>query len=222
VKDVDKKKKRTLRLRSQRGLTVRMMLPMALTCFKFNAAMSKKKAIAICGSISAHSANLSIIQYLSQLLSNNVELEIYHELSLLPHFNPDLDKENAPPAVEDLRMKIKNVDGVLICTPEYVFSLPGVLKNALEWCVSTTVFLAKPVAIITASASGAKAHESLQLVMETIGADLRKDTRLLIQGAKGKVKSNGEITDEATIQKLKDLAIAFDFHLHQVTDSEAN
>ena len=177
--------------------------------------MSKKKVIAICGSISAHSANLSIIHYLSQLLSDKLEFEIYNELSLLPHFNPDLDKETAPAIVKALRKKIENADGVLICTPEYVFSLPGALKNALEWCVSTTVFSGKPVAIITASASGVKAHESLQLVMETIGADLRKDTLLLIQGAKGKVKSNGEITDEAVIQKLKDLAVAFDSHLQE-------
>jgi NAD(P)H-dependent FMN reductase len=192
---------------------------MVLICRKFTRAMSKKKLVAICGSISAHSANLSILQYLSELFSDKLEFEIYSELSLLPHFNPDLDKENAPPIVEALRTKVKNADGVLICTPEYVFSLPGVLKNALEWSVSTTVFFEKPVTLITASASGVKAHESLQLIMETIGADLRKDTQLLIQGAKGKVKSNGEISDEGTIQKLKDLAVAFQSHLYDKAKS---
>ena len=153
--------------------------------------MTKKKVVAICGSTRTQSVNLSIIQYVGRLLSAEVEFEIYNELSLLPHFNPDLDKERAPDIVETLRDKIRDADGVLICTPEYVFSLPGALKNAIEWCVSTTIFSEKPVALITASASGAKAHESLQLVMKTIYADMTEETQLLIQGAKGKVNNNG-------------------------------
>ena len=171
--------------------------------------MFKKKILAICGSTRAHSANLSIIQYVEKLLTAEAELEIYSELSLLPHFNPDLDKERAPEVVETLREKIRKADGVLICTPEYVFSLPGALKNAIEWCVSTTVFSEKPVALITASASGIKAHESLQLIMKTIYGDVQDETQLLIQGAKGKVNDKGEITDDGTDKKLERLAIAF-------------
>lgn len=171
--------------------------------------MAKKKVVAICGSTRTQSANLSIIQYIGELLSGEVELEIYNELSLLPHFNPDLDKDKAPDIVEALREKIKNSDGVLICTPEYVFSLPGALKNVIEWCVSTTIFSEKAVALITASASGAKAHESLQLVMKTIYADVQEETQLLIQGAKGKMNEKGEITDTLTAEKLKRLAVSF-------------
>jgi chromate reductase len=177
--------------------------------------MSKKKLFAICGSTRSQSANVSIIQYVAKLLSGEMEFEIYNGLSDLPHFNPDLDKDVAPQIVEELRDQIKNADGVLICTPEYIFSLPGALKNAIEWCVSTTVFSEKPVALITASASGVKAHESLQLVMKTICADLRNETQLLIQGAKGKVNDNGEITDAITIQQLKKLAYAFAVHLKE-------
>lgn len=171
--------------------------------------MSKKNVLAICGSTRTRSANLSIIQYVRELLDDKVEMEIYNGLSALPHFNPDLDKEKAPDIVEVLRDKISDADGVLICTPEYVFSLPGALKNVIEWCVSTTVFSEKPVALITASASGAKAHESLQLVMKTIYADLQDETQLLIQGAKGKVDDKGEITDALTAERLKKLADAF-------------
>jgi chromate reductase, NAD(P)H dehydrogenase (quinone) len=170
--------------------------------------MSKKKILAICGSTRAQSANLSIIQYVGELLADEVEMKIYSELSALPHFNPDLDKERAPDIVETLREKIKDADGILICTPEYVFSLPGALKNALEWCVSTNIFSEKPVALITASASGTKAHESLQLVMKTIGANIQQETNLLIQGAKGKVNDK-EITDTVTAEKLKRLSLSF-------------
>jgi chromate reductase len=171
--------------------------------------MSKKKVLAICGSTRAQSANLSIIQYLVAITSDELEVEIYNDLASLPHFNPDLDKETAPEIVETLRTKIKNADGILICTPEYVFSLPGALKNAIEWCVSTTIFSEKPVALITASTSGAKAHESLQLVMKTIYADVRDETQLLIQGAKGKINVNGEITDVATAGQLGQLVVSF-------------
>jgi len=174
-----------------------------------------KKVLAICGSTRTHSANLGIIRYVENILSNEVELQIFDELSALPHFNPDLDNENAPEIVERFRDKIRNADGVLICTPEYIFSLPGALKNAIEWCVSTTIFSEKPVALITASASGTLAHESLQLIMKTIYADLRKETQLLIQGAKGKVDNNGTISHSATADQLKELCLAFRTHLKE-------
>jgi chromate reductase, NAD(P)H dehydrogenase (quinone) len=177
--------------------------------------MPKKKVFAICGSTRVRSANLTIIQYMAGIAADQIEVEIYNDLARLPHFNPDLDKESAPEIVEVLRDKIKNADGVLICTPEYVFSLPGALKNAIEWCVSTTIFSEKPVVLITASASGAKAHESLQLVMKTIYADVRDEAQLLIQGAKGKVNDKGEVSDVDTVLKLKQLTDFFVKHINE-------
>jgi len=174
-----------------------------------------KKVLAICGSTRTHSANLGIIRYVEKILSAEVQLEIFNELSALPHFNPDFDNDNAPEIVERFRDKIRNADGILICTPEYIFSLPGAMKNAIEWCVSTTIFSEKPVALITASASGTLAHESLQLVMKTIYADLRKETQLLIQGAKGKVDNNGTISHFATAEQLQKLCLAFITHLKE-------
>ena len=176
----------------------------------------KKKVLAICGSTRSQSANLFIIQHVAVLMANFAEFEFYDGLTQLPYFNPDLDKETAPPAVEAFRQKISNADGVLICTPEYVFSLPGALKNAIEWCVSTTIFSEKPVSIITASAHGAKAHESLQLVMKTIYSALQPDTQLLIQGAKGKVSNDAQVTDASTAKQLKDLTKAFINQLNKV------
>ena len=171
--------------------------------------MATKKVFAICGSTRAQSANLSILQHIVRLAPGEIEFEIYKHLAALPHFNPDHDKEIVPAIIEELRNKIRNADGIIICTPEYVFSLPGALKNAIEWCVSTTIFSEKPVALITASTSGAKAHESLQLVMKTIYANVREETQLLVQGAKGKINIEGIITDETLREQLKDLAGAF-------------
>jgi len=98
---------------------------------------------------------------------------------------------------------------VVICTPEYVFTLPGSLKNALEWMVSTTIFSGKSVALITASAMGDKAHEALQLVMKTIESRFTTATQLLIRGVKGKVDGNGNITDAATKTAVAELVTSF-------------
>lgn len=182
----------------------------------------RKRVLAICGSTRATSANLQILHYLKEFSKNDVDFEIYTQLDQLPHFNPDLDKEAAPSIVEDFRGKIRKADGVLICTPEYVFSLPGALKNAIEWCVSTTIFSEKPVALVTASAHGAKAHDSLQLVMKTIYSDLQPDTQLLIQGARGKINDQGEVTDANTERQLNNLIQAFINQLKGVSSNNKN
>lgn len=168
----------------------------------------KKNILAISGSTRVNSSNLLLIKAIAALSSKDADMEMYNKTGELPHFNPDLDSGIVPQAVEEFRNKIQEADGVLICTPEYVFSLPGSLKNAIEWTVSTIVFSDKPVALITASGLGEKAHESLQLIMKTVGAEFNEQTQLLIQGARSKVSEKG-ITDEATLIKVKELIEAF-------------
>lgn len=113
------------------------------------------KIIAISGSIRKNSINTKILLEIQKLAKNYFVLEIY-DITTLPFFNPDLDNHNPPEQVLSFRNKIKQSDGVLICTPEYVFSIPGVLKNAIEWTVSSGEFNHKPTAVITASLSGRK------------------------------------------------------------------
>lgn len=146
---------------------------------------------------------------MAELYSDKADFTLYTDIDQVPHFNPDLDKDPVPPAVAGLRKKIELADGVLICTPEYVFSLPGSFKNAIEWMVSTTVFTDKPAALITASSSGHKAHESLELVMRTVGVKLPAHGSLLISAPKTKVSENGVITDENTLAALKQLMESF-------------
>lgn len=149
---------------------------------------NKKKILAISGSMKSASSNSKIIAMMAEECAAWADVVVYKGMITLPYFNPDLDKEETVPVtVSEFRNQIQAADAVLICTPEYVFSLPGVLKNALEWTVSTTVFSDKPAALITAAASGQKAAESLELIMRTIGAKFNEDTMLLIQGVKGKV-----------------------------------
>lgn len=101
----------------------------------------------------------------------------------------------------------------MVSTPEYVFSIPGILKNALEWTVSTIVFNEKPTAIITAASSGNAAHESIQLILKTIGANLDENCAILIQSPKSKINNNGEFTDVKTIDLLANLILNFKEHI---------
>jgi chromate reductase len=158
--------------------------------------MKKIKILAITGSTRKNSSNYKILKYISEHIKGDFEVEIFEDLAEIPHFSPDLDTENPPKHVEVFRNKIIEADGVIICTPEYVFSLPGSLKNALEWCVSTTIFSNKKTGLITASASGELAHEQLNLIMKTLEAKLDTDTQLLIQGIRGKINEEGKIINE--------------------------
>lgn len=160
---------------------------------------ANKQIFAIIGSTRENSSNENIVKHLAKHFSANCDIEIFNAIASLPHFNPDIDQGLVPESVIAFRQKIEAADGVIICTPEYVFSLPGALKNAIEWTVSTTVFTDKPLALITAAASGEKAHESIQLIMGTLMGKFVSETCLLIKGVKGKVNSNkGEITDDVT------------------------
>lgn len=160
--------------------------------------MKKIKILAITGSTRKNSSNYKILKYISEHIKQEFEIEIFEDLAEIPHFNPDLDTEHPPKEVEVFRNKIYQADEVIICTPEYVFSLPGSLKNALEWCVSTTIFSNKKTGLITASASGEMAHKQLILIMKTLQAKLDENTQLLIQGIRGKINEEGKIINDET------------------------
>ena len=169
----------------------------------------RKKIVAISGSTRTNSTNESLLKVIANLYGEKLDVQIYNGLAELPHFNPDLDNETVPLNVKAFRDLIEKADGVIICTPEYVFSLPGSLKNAIEWTVSTTVFLEKPVALIVASGLGEKTYESLALIMNTVGAKIGDDARLLIQGTRSKLNGQGELTDESTLQSIHKLMNSF-------------
>jgi chromate reductase len=169
----------------------------------------KKTLLAIIGSASANSTNIKLVEQIAVLTNHEYNLTIYNDLKSLPHFDPDLSAENPPRQVVELRNTIEQSDGIIICTPEYVFSIPSGLKNAIEWCIYTTVFSDKPCGLITASASGLKGHEELQLIMKTAMAKFTNETILLIQGIKGKFDKQGNFVDNETQKQLVDFTEAF-------------
>jgi chromate reductase len=170
---------------------------------------TKKNVLAIIGSPSKNSSNLRLVQKMAVFTQDDLEITIFDHLSQLPHFNPELSIADTPQVIVDFRDAIQRADGIIICTPEYIFSIPGSLKNAIEWCVSTTVFSKKPIGLITASASGEKGHEELQLIMRTVEAVFNDQTTLLIKGIKGKIDENGNISDDKTKKDLLAFTAAF-------------
>ena len=165
--------------------------------------IKKIKIFAITGSTRKNSSNFKILQFISDNIKSQFEVEIFEDLEGIPHFNPDLDNDFPPEKIISFRNKIIQADGILICTPEYVFSLPGSLKNALEWCVSTTIFSNKKTGLITASASGEMAHQQLLLIMKTLEADFEENKQLLIQGIRGKIDDAGKVTNIKTLESLQ-------------------
>lgn len=164
----------------------------------------KKKILAIPGSTRQRSSNLDLIHAIITLFSDELEINIFKDLSAIPHFNPDLDTENPPGNVLDFRKQLKDSDGILICTPEYAMGVPGTLKNAIDWTVSSCEFSHKPVALITASSDGHKGHLSLLDTLKVIESDIPVDSQLLISFIKTKVK-NAEIIHPDTLEQVKKL-----------------
>jgi NAD(P)H-dependent FMN reductase len=104
-----------------------------------------------------------------------------------------------------LRAAITAADGIIICTPEYAFGVPGSLKNALDWTVSSGSFNEKPLAVITASSSGQKAHAALLDIFTALGAKVAPAATLLISFVRTKVNDKGAVTDETTRMALADV-----------------
>ncbi|MBS1547372.1 MAG: NAD(P)H-dependent oxidoreductase [Bacteroidetes bacterium] len=163
------------------------------------------KVLAICGSTRAASSNLNVIHAFAQLARDRFTVELYTGLEQLPQFNPDRDNDQAPEEVADLRRRLRAADGILICTPEYAIGVPGALKNAIDWTVSSMEFSKKPVALITASLSGEKAHQSLLGTLLIIESRMTQDSHLLISAVRTKVGNDGAITDEDTLQGVNRL-----------------
>jgi NAD(P)H-dependent FMN reductase len=126
--------------------------------------------LAIAGSLRAESVNASFVRAIAALPLDGTRLVIYQGLGRLPLFSPDLDGETPPPEVADLRSRLRAADAVLICTPEYAYGMPGSLKNALDWLVSSGELYRKPVAALSAAPSDMGGARALAWLRETLAA----------------------------------------------------
>ena len=164
------------------------------------------KILAICGSIRAESSNLAILRAAKRLVQASIEITIYEGLAELPYFNPDLDSEGTmpPPAVTRLRRDLHASDALLVSSPEYAHGIPGVLKNALDWLVSSPEMIGLPVGLISGAASeGHFAQNSLIEILTTMSAQVIRPALLNIPGVRTQFDQHGKITDPAVSAQIQ-------------------
>jgi chromate reductase, NAD(P)H dehydrogenase (quinone) len=134
--------------------------------------MAGMRILAISGSLRANSSNTAVLMAAARLAPRGTEIILYDGLAGLPHFNPDLDTDDPPAPVRALRRDIGQSDGLLISSPEYARGVPGALKNALDWLVSSREFPEKPTALVNASQRSTHADAQLRVTLTTMSARL--------------------------------------------------
>ncbi|HET9626918.1 MAG TPA: NADPH-dependent FMN reductase [Kofleriaceae bacterium] len=131
------------------------------------------RVLAIAGSLRTTSSNAALLRAGATVAPAGTEVVLYEGLADLPLFSPDLDVDPLPAPVAALRALIREVDAIVISSPEYAHGIPGALKNALDWLVSATEPLGKPWLLISASPTGAPhAHAHLLEVVRTMATQV--------------------------------------------------
>ena len=177
-------------------------------------AKSLYKIIGICGSLRKESTNLSVLKLIPSL-NSNIQVEIVNYLDV-PLYNGDVEEATGiPESVKAIASKIAEADGVYIACPEYNYSVPGVLKNLLDWIsrIRPSVFDKKPVAIFSVAAGnpgGARAQYDLRKILVFFNALVMNSAEVQI-GANylNKFNDQGELIDEAGKKALVAQASAF-------------
>lgn len=161
------------------------------------------------GSLRKGSYNKAILRAALELSPEDVKLEIF-DLEGIPPYNQDLDHD-MPERVKEFKKKIKAADAILIATPEYNYSMPGVLKNAIDWASrppGDNSFDGKPLAIMSASIAmlaGSRAQYHLRQSCVYINMHPLNRPEVMVPQAQDKVDANGRVTDEKTRQKIREL-----------------
>ncbi len=166
------------------------------------------RILAISGSLQSRGTITTLVRATMALAPEDAGMEftLYDGLSDLPHFSPDRDSDDPPAPVASLRALLREADGVLICTPEYAYGMPGSLKNAFDWIVSSGEFVNKPVAAIGASpypTGGERAYASLLLTLTAVNAKIADGGTLTVPLVRTKMDANGAVTDLTTAQALR-------------------
>jgi chromate reductase len=156
------------------------------------------RILAISGSLRAASSNTALLRAAAALAPEGVEVAMYEGLASLPHFNPDLDDLDAgtaPPTVMDFRSCLRACDGVLISSPEYAHGVPGALKNAIDWVVSSGEIYEKPVALINASMGATHAYASLTETLITADANIIEEASVRVGLPTNRIDKAGILAD---------------------------
>jgi chromate reductase len=175
----------------------------------------RRNVLALPGSLRRGSFNRLLLQAAAANAPPGMRVRVYDELASVPLFSEDVEAETVPAGVERLRERVEQADAVLIATPEYNQSIPGVLKNAIDWLSRPPreVLAGKPAAVIGATAGrwGTRLAQShLRHVLYATEALVMPQPSLFVAGASSLFDDAGRLVDEQTAQSLRELLAAFD------------
>jgi chromate reductase len=171
--------------------------------------MKQMNILGFAGSLRKGSYNKAILRATMELLPKDAKLEIF-DLEGIPPFNQDLERR-PPEKVREFKAKIKQADAIVIATPEHNYSLPGVLKNAIDWAsrpFGENAFDGKPVAIMSASIGmlgGARAQYHLRQIFVFLNMYPVNKPEVMVPFAQEKINEQGVVVDEQTREKIREL-----------------
>ena len=167
------------------------------------------RILAISGSLRSDSNSTALLRALREEAPEGVEVELWNGLKEIPPYDGDDDVVPGPPEVEEFRARVREADAVFFATPEYNSSIPGALKNALDWAsrpLATNAFRNKPVAVISSSAGafgGVWAGAELRKILGAMGARVA-EAELAVGHAHDKLDDKGRVIDQEVLQGLRE------------------
>ena len=172
------------------------------------------RVLGIAGSLRRDSYNRSLLRAAASLAPPGLELETA-DIASIPLFDGDLEAAGMPEAVRKLRQQIRAADAVLIATPEYNRSIPGVLKNVIDWASRSPdqPLAGKPAAIFGASSGPygtIRAQHHLRTICSILGMLVLPRPEVLVSLAKDKFDSQGELSDSATRESIRKMMLALE------------
>jgi chromate reductase len=158
--------------------------------------------LGIAGSLRQASYNRAALRAAQELAPEGLRIDSF-DIAPIPPYNDDVREQGFPPPVQDLRDRIKAADGVLLVTPEYNYSVPGVLKNAIDWASRPPEqpFAGKPIGIMGASAGAlgtARAQYHLRQCFVFLDGIVMNRPEVMIAAAHNKFDAAGTLTDQPT------------------------
>ncbi|HMK47270.1 MAG TPA: NAD(P)H-dependent oxidoreductase [Methanocella sp.] len=183
----------------------------------------KIKILGFAGSLRKGSYNKAILCAALDMLPPDTELEIF-DLEGIPPYNMDLEGR-LPDHVVDFKRRIRQADALLIATPEHNYSIPGVLKNAIDWAsrpVGDNSFDGKPVAIMSASPAmigGARAQYHLRQTFVWLNMYPVNRPEVIVPAVHEKIDGSGRLTDEKTREKIGELLVSLSEWTRRIIDN---
>jgi chromate reductase len=165
--------------------------------------MAQYRLIGMSGSLRAGSFSNAILRTMRDRFADRADLELY-DLEPIPLYNQDFEGDKRPPAVKQMLADIEAADGLVLCAPEYNHSIPGVLKNAIDWAsrpAFQSVLAYKPVAIMATSRGplgGARCLEHMKVALDSCLSRVTHAREVIIAAAESKIK-DGRLVDETSL-----------------------